>query len=171
MDTTKSTSLTRMFALVLAVVALCASLTLVGCGGSDTTADSGGDAGSAAATATADEDEGADEEEAAASDAFVGTWEYAATIEQESVYGVVTTDVVAFDLELAEDGTATLTTTGDVEGYTDDSGTWEATSDTEATISLGSAGEFTATIDGSNLSIPAGTFSADDAEDYSLYAA
>ena len=145
----------KLIVLPLSLALIVLPLSACGTSSASSAGSTGGAESAAASTATTD---------------FAGTYTYTTTIEQESVYGPVEKDVVAFEIELAEDGTATLTAGDEVGTYTDDSGTWEATSDTDATVTLGKAGEFTLTLNAEDetATVAAGTFSSNDSEDYEL---
>ena len=148
---------------LVATLAVGSTLALCGCNSDTTTNDTTDDT-----TQSQTAEEETPEEEPEESFSFAGTWTYSAEVTVESVYGPVSTTEEAFQLELADDGTATLTPADGNEVYAADSGTWEANGD-EATISLDTAGEFTATkVDDETIEVPAGTFSADDAEAYEL---
>ena len=111
----------KLIVLPLSLALIVLPLSACGTSSASSAGSTGGAESAAASTATTD---------------FAGTYTYTTTIEQESVYGPVEKDVVAFEIELAEDGTATLTVGDEAGTYTDDSGTWEATSDTDATVTL-----------------------------------
>lgn len=160
----KKGSLIRLTTSAVAGAALVAALSACG--------SSGGAAATTTAATTKAASSAAAETEFDAAKFYTGKWRASVDVTGNTVYGTAGGKEQMLDLDLAEDGTCTVTPLEGHEDLLTASGTWEAKDDKSVTITIDGAGstELT-TVDDSTLEGDPAFFKIDgfDKLDFTLY--